>query len=74
MKMSGQLHAPAALTPGMELPVSNGQGGLVGLRASLDAVAKRKIPSLPLPGTEPRSSRPFPCHRNVSASLVSIKI
>jgi len=28
----------------------------------VDAVASRKIPSLPLPGTEPRSSSPQPSH------------
>jgi hypothetical protein len=37
MEVSGQLHAPAALPPGI--------GGWVGPRAGLDAVLKRKIPS-----------------------------
>jgi hypothetical protein len=35
MEVSGQLHAPTALTPGKESPVP---------RADLDAVAKRKNP------------------------------
>jgi hypothetical protein len=38
MEVSGQLHAPAALPPEKE--------GWVGSRAVLDAVVKRKIPSL----------------------------
>jgi hypothetical protein len=38
MEVSGQLHDPAALPPGKD-------GRLVGLRAILDTVVKRKIPS-----------------------------
>jgi len=44
MEVGGQLHATAALPPEKE---SHGTGrlrGWVGLRAGLDAVAKRKIP------------------------------
>jgi hypothetical protein len=43
MEVSDQLHAPAALPPGKQLLVA---GGWVGPRAVLDAVVKRKIPSL----------------------------
>jgi len=43
--VSGQLHAPAALPPGKEPPVTHWIGGWVDLRAVLDAVVKRKIPS-----------------------------
>jgi hypothetical protein len=45
MEVSGELHAPAALTPGEEPPGTNWIGGWVGPRAVLDAVLKRKIPS-----------------------------
>jgi hypothetical protein len=43
MEVSSQLHAPAALPPGKELPGTHWIGGRVGLRAVLDAVVKRKI-------------------------------
>jgi hypothetical protein len=41
------LHVPTALSPGERVP---GIGGLVGLRAGLDTMGKRK--TLPLPGTK----------------------
>jgi hypothetical protein len=44
MEVSGQLHAPATLPPEKE-PVTHWIGGWVGLRAVLDGVVKRKIPS-----------------------------
>jgi hypothetical protein len=40
MEMRGQLHGPAVLPPGKELPVSIGDW--VGHKAGLDAVKKRK--------------------------------
>jgi len=43
MKVSGQLHAPAALPPGKE-PMVWIRGG-VGPSAVLDTVVKREIPS-----------------------------
>jgi hypothetical protein len=46
MEVSGQLHALAALPLGKEQLVSHWIGGWMGPRASLDMVAKRKIPSL----------------------------
>jgi hypothetical protein len=45
MEVSGQLHAPAALTPGSLW--YHWIGGWVGPRAVLDAVVKRKIPRPP---------------------------
>jgi hypothetical protein len=45
MEVSGQLHSPAALPPRERAPRTNWIGGWVGLRAVLDAVVKRKIPS-----------------------------
>jgi hypothetical protein len=45
-----------SFTSGIIAPSSRWIGGWVDLRAGLDAVAKRKIPSLPLPGIETRSS------------------
>jgi hypothetical protein len=45
MKASGQLHAPAALPLGKRAPNTHWIGGWVGLRVTLDAVVKRKIPS-----------------------------
>jgi len=42
----GQLHAPAALFPGERAPGTHWIGGLVGARAGLDALSKRKFPSL----------------------------
>jgi hypothetical protein len=43
MKVSGQLHAPAALSPRERAPGTHWIGGWVGPRAVLDAVVKRKI-------------------------------
>jgi hypothetical protein len=54
MEVSGQLHAPATLLPGKSPPGTLWVGGWVGPRASLAAVKKRKI--LTLPGVKP--SRP----------------
>jgi hypothetical protein len=45
MEVSGQLHAPAALSPREGAPGTHCIGGWVGPRAVLDAVVKRKIPS-----------------------------
>jgi hypothetical protein len=44
--MSGQLHTPAALPPRERAPDTHWIGGWVGPRAVLEAVVKRKIPSL----------------------------
>jgi hypothetical protein len=41
MEVSGQFHAPAALSPG-EMPSTHCIGGWVDLRAGLDEVVKRK--------------------------------
>jgi hypothetical protein len=45
-KVSGQLHAPAALPPGKEPPRTHWIGGWVGPRAGLDDVWKRKFLTL----------------------------
>jgi len=45
MKVSGQLHATATLSPGKETPGTHWTGVWVGSRDGLDAVAKRKIPN-----------------------------
>jgi hypothetical protein len=45
MEVSGQLHAPTALSLGKELPIPTGQGWVCP-SVGLVAVAKRKIPSL----------------------------
>jgi hypothetical protein len=42
MEVSGQFHTLAALLPGKKAPGTHCIGGWVGLRASLDAVEKRK--------------------------------
>jgi hypothetical protein len=44
MEVSGELHAPAALPPEKEHWI----GGRMGPRVGLDAVAKRKILTLPV--------------------------
>jgi hypothetical protein len=44
MKVSGQLHAPAALPPRERASGTHWIGGWVGPRAVLDAVVKGKIP------------------------------
>jgi hypothetical protein len=46
MEVSCQLHAPAALPPGGRAPGTRRIGGGVGPWVGLDAVVKRKIPSL----------------------------
>jgi hypothetical protein len=45
MEVSGQLHAPAALSPRERAPRTHWIGGWVGPRAVLDTVVKRKISS-----------------------------
>jgi len=45
MEVCSQLHAPVALPPGKELPVTNWIGGCMGPRAGLEAVAKGRIPA-----------------------------
>jgi hypothetical protein len=54
MGVSGQLHAPAALSPGERTPVTTVQEAGWAPRAGLDTEARGKILS-PLPGIEPRS-------------------
>jgi hypothetical protein len=54
MEVSGQLHAPAALSPREGVPGTHWIGGWVGPRAVLDAVVKRKIPS-PCRESNPRT-------------------
>jgi hypothetical protein len=41
MEVSGQFHAPAALSPGKEPPGTHSTGGWVGPTACLDDVQKR---------------------------------
>jgi len=55
MEMSGQLYAPAAITPGETAPDTNFARSLVGRRVGMDAVAKRKN-FFPYP--ESNASRP----------------
>jgi hypothetical protein len=43
MKVSGQLHVSAALTPGEDAPGNNLIGGRMGPRAGLDAMEYRNI-------------------------------
>jgi hypothetical protein len=45
MAVSGRLHAPAALPPKKRAPGTHWIGSWVVLRAILDAVVKKKIPS-----------------------------
>jgi hypothetical protein len=54
MEVSGQLHAPAALPPRERTPGTHSIGGWMGLRAGLDTVVKRKIPS-PRQESNPRT-------------------
>jgi hypothetical protein len=56
MEMNGQLHVPAALSPGEIAAGTHWLGGWVSPRAGLDAVEKGKI--LTLPGFEPGPSSP----------------
>jgi hypothetical protein len=44
MEVSGQLHAPAALPPGKELPGTHWIGGWVDPTAVLDAVKRKQMP------------------------------
>jgi hypothetical protein len=54
MEMSGQLHAPGRFTPRERAPGTHLIRGWVDLRAVLDAVVKRKIPS-PHRESDPRT-------------------
>jgi hypothetical protein len=53
MEVSDELHAPVALPQGKSFHYT-WIGGWVGPGALLNAVAKKKILSSPLPGIEPR--------------------
>jgi hypothetical protein len=55
MGVSGQLHAPAAFTPGDTAPGTHCVGGWLGLRADLDVMEERKI-SCPWRESNPDSS------------------
>jgi len=57
MEVSGQLHAPAALLPEKKPPIPTGQEAEWSGWSGLDG-EERKIPSMTLPGIEPRSSSP----------------
>jgi hypothetical protein len=54
MEVSNQLHALAALPPRERAPGTNWIGDWVGSRTVLDAVVKRKVPSL-LRESKPRT-------------------
>jgi hypothetical protein len=56
MEFSGKFYAPAALPLRERAPGTHWIGGWVGLRAVLDAMVKRKIPS---PRREPNPRTPI---------------
>jgi len=58
MEVGGQLHTPAAHPPLVRALGTHWTRGFVGPKAGLNAVARRKISSLPLSGIEPKSFRP----------------
>jgi hypothetical protein len=61
LEVNVQLHAPVALLPGKEPPVSHWIGGWVGSKAGLDDVERRKFFILPRLGTAiSRLSSPQP--------------
>jgi hypothetical protein len=51
--VSGQLHAPVALTPGERAPGTHWMGGGVNPRAGLKDVEKKKFLTLPGPELRP---------------------
>jgi len=53
-RLSGQLHALAALLPVKELLST--LGDWVGPKAGMDIVVRERVPSLPLPGITSQSS------------------
>jgi hypothetical protein len=53
MEVSSQLHVPAALPQGKQLPGTDCVGGWLGPRTGMDVVDERNISSLP-PGIESR--------------------
>ena len=55
--VSGQLHAPAALSPGKEAGMHS-IAGWMGPRAGMDSFGEEKM-LLPLPGFEPRTVQPI---------------
>jgi hypothetical protein len=57
MKVSGQLHVLASLSPRERAPYTHYIVGWVATRAVLEAVVKRKIPN-PYRESNPQSSRP----------------
>jgi hypothetical protein len=71
LEVSGQLHTPAALPSEKEPLVPR---GWVGLRAGLDAVVKRKIPSLRWE-SNPRTSIVQPvAQRYTNWAITALKI
>jgi hypothetical protein len=57
MVVSGQLHAPAALSPGKNVGIHS-IAGWMGPRADLDSFGEEKM-FLPMPGYEPRTVQPI---------------
>jgi len=53
MEVTGELPAPTTLPLGKEPPITYWIGGRVGLRVSLDAMAKKQKITSPLPEIEP---------------------
>jgi hypothetical protein len=64
MEVSGRLHAPAALPPGKEPPVTHLIGSWEGRRAGLDTVVKRKLP-IPCRDSNPQIIQPV-AHRYIT--------
>jgi hypothetical protein len=62
VEVSGELHGPAALSPRERAPGTHWIGGWIVPRAGLDAVSKRKIPSL-----RPKSNPDHPIVQSVAS-------
>jgi hypothetical protein len=73
MEAIGQPHTPAALPLGGK-PDTHWIGGWAGPRAGLDAVAKREITLLYLPGIEPRSNCMIESFNNTSENILTVSV
>jgi hypothetical protein len=58
LEVSGQLHAPAALSRGERAPGTHWIGGWVDLRAGLDDLEKKKFLTLPDSNSDPLVVQP----------------
>jgi hypothetical protein len=69
--MSGQLHDPAALTPGERALDTHWLGGWMGPRAGLDDVERRKFLTLQYSNSDPSLVQPV-ANRYIDCAIMAL--